>query len=159
VKSTYSNIKFLSSAHFKIEKMNNKFLQAALLLLITAASAEVKLSKHYAPNSATNQIATCYVTEYTYFTSTVCSGACPDTFECDIGTDPRDFTERDAKHRRNRLLAITLPSVFGGLLLLTSLCLCCVAYYACTACCEFMEKRKRAQRRVQPRKQQQQMRK
>ena len=84
----------------------------------------------------------------------MCQGACPDTFECNIGDDPRDFTEEEERYRRNRLLAITLPSVFGGLLLLTCICVCCVAYYSCTACCEFIEKRRRARRKVQPRKQQ-----
>ena len=110
------------------------------------ASPEFKI------NDPINGVASCYGKEYSYYKSWKCSDttACSGESEDCPSTDPLDTYWEDEKDKINNLVAIIVPSVLGGCLLILCLCACCATYYLSQYAIEWRAKQARMQPKSQP---------
>ena len=105
---------------------------------------------------ASQDVATCYGAEYTYYKSWTCTGTIPCTTETEINLcpeeDPLDYYWFETRKEIDRLLTIIVPSVAGGLLFCFCLCGCCCCYYGTQYVVEWRAKQKRMKPQKQPSK-------
>ena len=110
------------------------------------ASPEFKI------NDPITGVASCYGKEYSYYKSWKCSNTqtCAGEDDDCPSTDPLDTYWEEEKDKINRLVAIIVPSVLGGCLLILCLCACCATYYLSQYAIEWRAKQARMQPKSGP---------
>ena len=125
---------------------------------LNGLSLAIVQNRHFEVNngtvSRTTLVASCYNSQYTYYSAKICNSV-TDCSNADCPTaDPLDTTEIDRKNYVNRMVAIIVPSVVGGLLFICCCCGVCGLYYGSTYFMEWRAKQKRMKPKVQPKKHQ-----
>ena len=97
----------------------------ALVLILAVARAVLEFEVHFDPTASggTNNVGSCYNTQYYYYTSFACNTVTENCVKevsyCSTVKDVHEENAAEALRERNRLIAIIVPSGVVGCCILT----------------------------------------